>query len=166
VHSTFCVHRRRATWSNQDTAWYHDDDGTKCPLEPAYLENGASDTQPDPYIDRIAADAQAQGFRRFRYYRTNPPAEYMATGASVASPDDQPQFEGVQFSDGTVCLRWYTLSGSHAVWPSMAEVMQIHGHPEYGGRFEWLDKPTNYEGEHLCPGDKFCEWCNPQPTRT
>lgn len=107
-----------------------------------------------------------QGFRRFRYYRTNPPAEYIESGASVESPDDQPQFEGVQFSDGTVCLHWYTLSGSHAVWPSMAEVMQIHGHPEYGGRFEWLDKPATFEGDsHHCPDDQYCEWCNPEPTK-
>jgi len=99
-----------------------------------------------------------EGFRRFRYYRTEPPSEYIETGAAL--PPELPQFEGIQFSDGTVCLHWYTLSGSHAIWPSMAEVMQIHGHPEYGGRFEWLDD------EHAThDDDEQCEWCNPQPTR-
>jgi hypothetical protein len=106
-----------------------------------------------------------QTFRRFRYYRTAPPAEYLKTGAAVAP--DQPQFEGVQFTDGTVCLHWYTLSGSHAIWPSMAEVMRIHGHPEFGGRIEWLDDEHVYSGlaagHAIHDDDEQCEWCNPQP---
>src|SRR6516162_318478 len=106
-----------------------------------------------------------EGFRRFRYYRTEPPSEYIETGAAL--PPELPQFEGVQFSDGTVCLHWYTLSGSHAIWPSMTEVMQIHGHPEYGGRFEWLDgEQSNLAGAHaIHDDDEQCEWCNPQPMR-
>ena len=77
--------------------------------------------------------------RRFRCYRPGPPAEYLATGAAL--PPDQPQFEGVEFSDGTVVLRWFTMSGSTAVWPCLDDVMKIHGHPEYGTVIEWLDPP-------------------------
>ena len=75
--------------------------------------------------------------RRFRCYRPSPPAEYLETGAAV--PVDQPQFEGVLFSDGTVCLRWMTMNGSFACWPSLDDVLAIHGHPEYGTVIEWLD---------------------------
>lgn len=76
--------------------------------------------------------------KRFRCYRTDPPADYLATGAAV--PADLPQFEGVVFSDGTVCLRWMTMSGSFACWPSIDDVLAIHGHPEYGTRIEWFDQ--------------------------
>lgn len=76
--------------------------------------------------------------KRFRCYRVAPPAGYLTMGAAVAP--DLPQFEGVLFSDGTVCLRWMTLNGSFACWPSIDDVMTIHGHPEYGTIIEWLDK--------------------------
>lgn len=46
--------------------------------------------------------------------------------------------EGVQFSDGTVTLRWRGKHPSTAMWPSITEVLAVHGH---GGATEvrWLD---------------------------
>ena len=75
--------------------------------------------------------------RRFRVYRPDPPAEYREQG--VANAPDEVQFEGVVFSDGTVCVRWLTEFRSHSVWASMADLERVHGHPEYGTKVEWLD---------------------------
>lgn len=48
--------------------------------------------------------------------------------------------EGVEFSDGTVVVRWISAGNpsSTVVWPDMAAVEHIHGH---GGatRIVWLD---------------------------
>lgn len=52
---------------------------------------------------------------------------------------DQPQFEGVIFSDGTVAIRWLTAKRSTAVWQSMGDMLAIHGHPEYGSELFWHD---------------------------
>ena len=77
------------------------------------------------------------GMLRFTCYRPAPPESYYAQGA--ANPPDEAQFEGVVFSDGTVCVRWLTPYGSHSVWKSIGDMLAIHGHPEYGTRFEWPD---------------------------
>ena len=76
--------------------------------------------------------------RRFRVYRPNPPEGYRESG--TANPPDQVQFEGVVFSDGTVTVRWLTQFRSHSVWASLGELEKVHGHPEYGSIWEWLDK--------------------------
>lgn len=75
--------------------------------------------------------------KRFICYRENPPPGYYDLG--VANPPEVPQFEGVEFSDGTVCLRWMTLYRSHSLWTCLADAMAVHGHPEYGTRIEWVD---------------------------
>lgn len=55
------------------------------------------------------------------------------------NPDDQPQFEGVIWTDGTVTLRWLTACRSHSVWANLSDCLNIHGHPEYGTVIEWHD---------------------------
>lgn len=75
--------------------------------------------------------------RRFVCYRNRPPDNYVEGG--YANAPDEPQFEGVLFSDGTVCLRWLTVHRSHSVWASLDEMRAVHGHPEYGTVIEWLD---------------------------
>jgi hypothetical protein len=75
--------------------------------------------------------------RRFEVYRPNPPAEYREQGA--ANAPEEVQFEGVVFSDGTVCVRWLTEFRSHSVWASLADLEKIHGHPEYGTVWRWID---------------------------
>jgi len=75
--------------------------------------------------------------RRFVCYRTTPPEGYRAAG--VANPPADPQFEGVVFSDGTVCVRWLTDFRSHSVWQSWDDLERVHGHPEYGTEIVWVD---------------------------
>ena len=50
---------------------------------------------------------------------------------------DEIQFEGVEFDDGTVAIRWLTEKGSTSVWASMDDMLAIHGHEEYGTYFVW-----------------------------
>lgn len=54
------------------------------------------------------------------------------------APED-PQYEGVVFTDGTCVIRWLTAIGSTSVFESFDACMKIHGHPEYGTRIEWHD---------------------------
>jgi hypothetical protein len=53
--------------------------------------------------------------------------------------EHEPQFEGVVFTDGTVALRWLTACKSTSVWDSLATMLAIHGHPEYGTDIIWHD---------------------------
>lgn len=50
--------------------------------------------------------------------------------------------EGVEFTDGFVVLRWKTHLTSTAVYNSVDELMQIHGH-DGATVVEWLDKATS-----------------------
>jgi hypothetical protein len=75
--------------------------------------------------------------RRFTGYRPAPPPEYLEKG--VANAPDEPQYEGVVFSDGTVALRWRTAYRSTSLWGSYGDFYEVHGHPEYGTRIEWED---------------------------
>lgn len=52
--------------------------------------------------------------------------------ADQKNSENEPQFEGVIFSDGTCVLRWLTPLRSHSVWQTFQEAMGVHGHPEYG----------------------------------
>jgi hypothetical protein len=56
-----------------------------------------------------------------------------------ANAADQPQFEGVVFSDGRVAVRWLTAKRSVSVWDNLEDMLAIHGHPEYGSRIVWHD---------------------------
>lgn len=76
--------------------------------------------------------------KRFQGYRPAPPAEYYDNG--TANPPDEVQYEGVVFTDGSVALRWRTAFRSTSVWSSYDDFYQVHGHPEYGTRIEWLDE--------------------------
>lgn len=80
--------------------------------------------------------------KRFIGYRPAPPKEYYEQGA--ANPPDEPQYEGVVFSDGTVAVRWLTQYRSHSIWNDYDTFYQIHGHPEYGTIIKWLDDSTSY----------------------
>lgn len=55
------------------------------------------------------------------------------------NPEDEPQCEGVIWSDGTVTLRWLTACRSHSVWDNLDDMLSIHGHPEYGTSIDWHD---------------------------
>ena len=51
--------------------------------------------------------------------------------------------EGVQFTDGTVTLRWKAAPTSHAIYDSLIDLMAIHGH---GGTtiVRWVDPPPRH----------------------
>jgi hypothetical protein len=52
--------------------------------------------------------------------------------ASQRVAPNEVQFDGVVFHDGTTVIRWNTLAHSTAVFPSLYDLLEIHGHPEYG----------------------------------
>jgi hypothetical protein len=76
--------------------------------------------------------------KRFIVYRRTPPDSYYESG--TANPPDEPQFEGVVFTDGSVCVRWLTEYRSHSLWNSLGDLEKVHGHfSEYSTEWEWLD---------------------------
>ncbi len=73
--------------------------------------------------------------KAFTMYRQDVPGETHATG-TVNAPNE-PQFEGIVFSDGTVAVRWLTECAATSVWDDMETLLQVHGHPEYGSILVW-----------------------------
>jgi hypothetical protein len=74
---------------------------------------------------------------RFTAYR---PAIPLGThDNNQANAPDEPQYEGIVFTDGTCVIRWMTAVGSTSVWDSFSACMLIHGHPEYGTYIEFHD---------------------------
>lgn len=72
--------------------------------------------------------------RRFTVYRTG---DLSAThNADQVNPADQPQFEGVVFTDGTVAVRWLTAARSTSVWADFETLWKIHGHDDPGSKYE------------------------------
>lgn len=69
--------------------------------------------------------------RRFVVYRETPPP--------YGNPADQVQFEGVEFTDGTVITKWRTEVHSMHTYPSFDEFWKIGGH---GSHLRWLDFHT------------------------
>lgn len=56
---------------------------------------------------------------------------------------DEPQFEGVVMSNGKCVISWLTPINSVSVWASLADMLAIHGHPEYGSELVWHDTPPD-----------------------
>lgn len=75
--------------------------------------------------------------KRFILYRHNPPESYIS--GRYANAPDEVQLEGVQFTDGTVVVRWRTELRSHSIWPDFETFDRVHGHPEYDSELVWLD---------------------------
>lgn len=78
---------------------------------------------------------------RFTAYRRNISARDTHNELQK-NPDDVPQFEGVIWTDGTVTLRWLTACRSTSVWANVEDMLNIHGHPEYGTEIQWHDAPA------------------------
>ena len=76
--------------------------------------------------------------QRFTVYRKNISARD-THNALQKNNDNEPQFEGVIWSDGTVTLRWLTACRSTSVWANLKDMLEIHGHPEYGTIIDWHD---------------------------
>lgn len=81
--------------------------------------------------------SQSDSLRRFRGYRPEQPAHYQDEGYGNAPAEAQ--FEGVQFTDGTVAVRWLTHFRSTSLWADMDTLLAVHGHADYDTRIEWLD---------------------------
>ncbi len=77
--------------------------------------------------------------KRFTMFRRNVPNE--THDENQRNAPDEPQFEGVVFTDGKVAIRWLTAKRSVSVWDSLADMLAIHGHPEYGSEMVWHDAP-------------------------
>jgi hypothetical protein len=75
--------------------------------------------------------------RTFTGYRPKVPEHYVDGGYGNAP--DEPQFQGVQFDDGTVAVRWLTQYRSTSIWPDFAEFEAVHGHADYETRIMWAD---------------------------
>lgn len=88
-------------------------------------------------VATIERCAQVAKIRTFTMYRRN--VSDATHNALQKNAPDQPQFEGVIWSDGTCTIRWLTAKRSTAVWSSFDDMMAIHGHPEYGSEIEWHD---------------------------
>jgi hypothetical protein len=71
----------------------------------------------------------------FTAYRKNVPTD--THDENQRNDPDEPQFEGVVFSDGRVAVRWLTAKRSVSVWDSFDDLFAIHGHPEYGTEIVW-----------------------------
>lgn len=56
--------------------------------------------------------------------------------------------EGTRFRDGTTVFRWYGDHPSTSVWPSVQEVVAVHGH-QGATELRWLGRPS----------DGFCRVC-------
>ncbi len=79
--------------------------------------------------------------KRFIMYRR---LDLSAThDANQVNLPNEPQFEGIVFSDGKVAVRWLTAKRSISIWESMEDLLVIHGHPEYGSELIWLDEVAN-----------------------
>jgi hypothetical protein len=77
---------------------------------------------------------------RFTVYRKNL-STHDTHNHYQKNSDDEPQFEGVIWTDGTVSVRWLTTCSSWSNWLSIEDMLNIHGHPEYGTEIVWHDGP-------------------------
>jgi hypothetical protein len=81
--------------------------------------------------------------RTFTMYRRNREAVSAAHESDAYSVDgDEPTLEGVEFTDGTVAIRWLTPTRSTVVWSSLADFQAVHveSHPSYGTEIVWANK--------------------------
>lgn len=76
--------------------------------------------------------------RRFTMYRRDV-AQHGKHDENQMNDESEPQFEGVEFSDGKVAVRWLTAKRSVSIWDSIDDMLAIHGHPEYGSEMVWHD---------------------------
>lgn len=103
----------------------------------------------------------------FKAYRANVPAN--THDKNQANPPDEVQFEGVEFSDGRVAVRWLTAARSVSVWDSMSDLLKIHGHPEYGTRIvyskEEVPEPTLKRNDRRISPEVDRRATTPEPAR-
>jgi hypothetical protein len=94
--------------------------------------------------------------RRFTAYRRNI-SERGTHTEKQRNADHLPQFEGVIWSDGTVTIRWLTACRSTSIFYSLDEMLDVHGHPEYGTEIVWHDCDTPEEWRWRVAANKQLE---------
>ncbi len=87
--------------------------------------------------------------KTFTMFRRNVPDA--THDANQKNAPDEPQFEGVVFSDGRVAVRWLTAKRSVSVWDCMDDLLAIHGHPEYGSVLCWTDPSESLPSSENVP---------------
>jgi hypothetical protein len=115
----------------------------------------------EPHDEREGAPTK--GFRKFVLIRSHDVTGVSGTGVIA---------DGVQFTDGTVTLRWRGDTASTITYASADDALKVHGH---GGhtRIMWIDgaavlleamlePPHEHEWEHhhMRRGWKICHGCN------
>lgn len=80
----------------------------------------------------------ARTVRTFTMYRRSVPTD--THDENQRNAPDEPQFEGVVWTDGTCTIRWLTEKPATAVWTSLDDMLAVHGHPEYGSELVWHDE--------------------------
>lgn len=93
-------------------------------------------------------ESSTHSMQRFTAFRRNL-SERGTHSDSQRNADDMPQFEGVIWSDGSVTIRWLTACRSTSVWDNIGDMLEIHGHPEYGTEIIWHDGPAPGEWEQM-----------------
>lgn len=73
--------------------------------------------------------------RRFVYVRNQDDSGVSGIGIKI---------EGIEFSNGKVCITWYTHMNSVTTFDSMKAFLSVHGH-DGNGQVLWLDEDPNEE---------------------
>ncbi len=82
--------------------------------------------------------------RRFTVYRRAATPGEGSFDAANYNAADEPQVEGVVFTDGRVACRWLTPTASTVAWDSFEDFHRVHigAHPDYGTEIVWHDGPA------------------------
>ena len=77
--------------------------------------------------------------KTFTVYRTKAREVVNEVEKENYNEPDQPQFEGVEFHDGRIAIRWFTGTKSTSFWDNIEDLKKVHiyAHPDYGTRIEW-----------------------------
>jgi len=89
--------------------------------------------------------------RTFTGYRPKVPEHYIEGG--YGNLPDEAQFQGVEFDDGTVAVRWLTEYRSTSIWTDFATFTAVHGHADYETRIEWSHSDARNEAENRTQSD-------------
>lgn len=90
---------------------------------------------------KFSSDKKKTKIQRFTVYRkaVNDPGLAHLHNKNTMNGDDEPQYEGVIFTDGVVSVRWLTKIGGTEIFDTIEDLLKVHGHPEYETEIIWHD---------------------------